>query len=192
MTGFHKWTIALASAAMVQLSGCRALGKVEQGRVIAYDKQAGRATLIREASPADPSSAGVLPPVTIKIPADPGEMGPAPAAGKLMKTDTKARRIVIFDSAGQSFRTIEYTPVEERRNVAKAPASPAIDRKAKTITLYSAAEKTLVTFRATDELLALPADTWKSGDVIRYYCKQPDQALRLMNVTRTDLAKSGG
>ena len=56
--------------------------------------------------------------------------------------------------------------------------------------LYDA-ERTLITFRAPDELLSLPADTWRSGDVIRYYYKQPDQALRLMNVTKTDLNKAG-
>jgi hypothetical protein len=108
-----------------------------------------------------------------------------------MALDTKARRIVIFDAAAGTFRTIDYTPVKERPNVAKAPPAPAVDRAARTITVYSAAEHTLITFAATDDLLALPADTWRSGDVVRYYYKDPDQALRMMNVTKTDLSKAG-
>jgi hypothetical protein len=37
----------------------------------------------------------------------------------------------------------------------------------------------------------MPDDTWKIGDEVRYYYKDPAQALRLMNVTRTDLNKGG-
>jgi hypothetical protein len=119
-------------------------------------------------------------------------MGPAPAAGKLMLLDSKNRQIVVYDDAARSFRTIAYTPVAERRNLAKTPKSPAVDPVRKTITVYSPAERVAVTFAASDELLALPADTWKFGDVVRYYYKEPGQALRLMNVTKTDLSKSGG
>jgi len=176
--------------AALTAAGCGVDGKVEQGRVIAYDKQTKRATLISETS--DKSAPGTLPPITVKAPEDPDEMGPAPSAGKLMSLDTKAHRLVIFDAGAGAFRTIPYTPVKERSNVAKAPSAAAIDRAARTITVYSAAEKTLITFEASDELLAMPADTWRSGDVVRYYYKESDQALRMMNVTKTDLSKSGG
>ena len=171
------------------LLGCADLGKVEQGRVIAYDRQTRRVTLIREA--AVPSSPGVLPPVTVEAPADPAEMGPTPTAGGLMSLDYQNRRIVIYDRAAQSFRTIAYSLLEERRNVAKAPATGVVDRTRKTITVYSANQHVLITFAASDELLAMPADTWRSGDVVRYYYKNPAQALRMMNVTKTDLSKSG-
>lgn len=57
--------------------------------------------------------------------------------------------------------------------------------------MYSPSDKMTVTFAASADLLALPADTWKSGDVVRYYYKEPGQALRLMNVTKTDLSKAG-
>lgn len=180
--------LSIAVVAAMAAAGCGVNGKVEQGRVIAYDKQAKRATLIPEAD--DKSSFGVLPPVTVKAPEDPGEMGPTPSAGKLISLDTKARTIVIFNAAG-AFQTIPYTPIKERSNVTKAPSAAGIDRAAKTITIYSAAEHTLITFAASDDLLALPADTWRSGDVVRYYYKDPDQALRMMNVTKTDLSKAG-
>src|ERR1039457_917091 len=183
-------TLACIGGALV-LAGCGDLGKVEQGRGIAYDRQTKRVTLIREASTADSSTPGGLPPVTIEAPADPNEMGPAPIAGGLMCLDYKNRRIVVYDRAAQSFRTIQYTPLEERRNVAKNPGPAVVNRTRKTITIYEPAEHALITFAASDELLAMPADTWRAGDVVRYYYKNPAQALRLMNVTKTDLSKSG-
>jgi hypothetical protein len=179
-----------AIAAVLALSGCSPPGKVEQGRVIAYDPQARRVTLIREASTR--SSPGILPPLTIETPTDPQEMGPAPAAGGLLLVDARNRCIVFCDPARQSFRTIAYTAIRERHNVAKSPGPAVVDRAAKTITLYAAKDHTLITFAASDDLLAMPADTWRAGDVIRFYYKDPDRALRLMNVTRTDLSKASG
>jgi hypothetical protein len=174
------------------MAACGDLGKVEQGRVIAYNKQTRQVTLIREApSPAHRSDPGVLPPVTVAAPVEPAEMGPAPAAGGLMSVDYKRRRIVIYDRAAQSFRTIDYTPLAERRDVLKPPGPPVVDRSRKTVTLYVAAEHALITFALPDDLLALPPETWRAGDVVRYYYKNPAQALRLMNVTKTDLSKSG-
>ncbi|MGA3078918.1 MAG: DUF4881 domain-containing protein [Bryobacteraceae bacterium] len=187
----HRTTLALIAAALA-LAGCGPLGKVEQGRVIAYDPQTRQVTLILEGAAATRSGPGVLPPVTIEAPTDPNEMGPAPAAGGLLLLDARNRRIVIYDRATQAFRTIPYTPLAERRNVAKSPGPPVVDRVKKTITLYAAKDRTLITFGVSDDLLAMPADTWRAGDVVRYYYKDPGQALRLMNVTRTDLSKATG
>ena len=171
-------------AAALTLTGCGPLGKVEQGRVVAYDPQTRQVTLIREP--------GLLPPVTIAAPADPNEMGPPPAAGGLLLLDAKNRRIVIYDCATQSFRTIQYTPLEERHSVAKSPGPPVVDRARKTITLYAAKDRALITFAASADLLAMPAATWRTGDVVRYYYKDPARALRLVNVTKTDLSKAAG
>lgn len=187
----HSCATLTGIVGMLVLSGCGDLGKVEQGRVIAYDQQTKRLTLIRESRPLDPSAPGVLPPVTVAAPTDPNEMGPAPAAGGLMRLDYQNHRMIIYDRAAESFRTITYKPLEELRNIAKSPGPPVVDRAKKTITIYAAAEHTLVTFAASDDLLALPANTWRAGDVVRYYYKDPAQALRLMNVTKTDLSKSG-
>ena len=48
----------------------------------------------------------------------------------------------------------------------------------------------VITIAASAEMLALPDDTWKFGDVVRYYYKDPARAVRFMNVTRTDLSSS--
>lgn len=185
MRACQIWGAAIAI--LLISSGCGISGKVEQGRVIAYDRDSGRVTLIPE-SPDSTRGPGVLPPVTVRTPADPAEMGPEPAAGKLLLIDPKSRELVVFDPATQGFRRFSYTVLEERRNAAAAP--PAVDRARKTIRIYSRADRMALTIAASDEMLALADDTWRFGDVVRYYYKDPAQALRFMNVTRTDLSSS--
>jgi hypothetical protein len=191
MPGRAKWWLFLCAMAL-SISGCTNYGKVEQGRVIGYDRKTGEVILIRDstggqrAKPAYDS----LPPISVKSPQDPDEMGPAPQAGKLMRVDLKRRELVIYDTAISQFRTIPYIPIEERHNVAKASGLPAVDKVKKTIAVYSAPDRTVVAFPASDELLAMPSDTWKTGDEVRYYYKDPAQSLRMMNVSKTDLNKS--
>jgi hypothetical protein len=183
---------ALLSAAALSLAACGNFGKVEQGRVIAYDKKTGEVVMIRDSSggQAPKPVYDALPPLSVRIPVDPDEMGPAPTAGKLMRVDLANHELVIYDATAHRFRTIPYTPVEERHNVGKGAGLPAVDKVRKTITIYCPAERAAVTFAAPDDLLAMPADTWKTGDEVRYYFKDPAQALRMMNVTKTDLSKS--
>jgi hypothetical protein len=66
---------------------------------------------------------------------------------------------------------------------------PKVDRAANTITLYAPRQGRLLTVSVAPEYLALPDNTWAWGDEVRYYYKDPGQALRLMNVTRTDVTK---
>lgn len=180
MSKTKLWMAAIAAAVLLS-AGCGVSGKVEQGRVVAYDRGTQQVTLIPE---------GGTGPVTVRAPEDPDEMGPVPAAGKLLSVDTKGGQLVVWDAAARALRKIAFTPLESHR--AAKPTSPKIDRARNTITVYSPSDKMTVTFAASADLLALPADTWKTGDVVRYYYKEPGQALRLMNVTKTDLTKSGG
>ncbi len=87
-------------------------------------------------------------------------------------------------------------PVEERRGVYGDDARllaglPHIDRQNRTITVYDSRHRVLLTFSVSDADFNLPADTWKTGDDIRYYYKEPGQALRMMNVTRTEVSEAG-
>jgi hypothetical protein len=183
---------------LAALAGCGRFGHVNQGQVIDYQRGAGVLTLIQDSSrTAGQPVFGVLPPVTIRIPEDPREMGPEPEAGKLLQLDWRNHRAVVYDAAGQTLRTVAYTPISEERGVAPADPRvakarlPLVDRDQKTVTLYSPRDRVLVAFSAADEYLALPDDTWKMGDQVRYYYKDPQRALRLMNVSRTDLNKGG-
>ena len=203
MTLNKKSLVTLAIAAALWFAtGCansgRVGGKVEQGRAIAFDKQNGVVTLILDSAPkSDQPKYDVLPPVTVKLPVNPNEIGPLPDAGKLLSFDTKQRTVVFFDSSSGTLRTVSYLPVNEQDDVSRNDPRvaktkfPAVDRQNKTVTIYSRRKKILLTFSVPDEYLALPDDTWKSGDEIRYYYKQPGQALRLMNVSKTDLTKAG-
>jgi hypothetical protein len=131
-----------------------------------------------------------MPPVTVRIPGDPRQMGPLPEAGKLLHLDSANCRMVTFDAGRQALRTIRYSVTEEQHGVFPSDplvagrALPAVDRATRTVTIYSARARWLATISVPEDSLDLPEDTWMEGDDIRYYFKEPGQALRLMNVTK--------
>ena len=191
---------AIGMSAM--LFGCAEFGQVDQGRVIEYDKEKGVLTLIRDVKhEAQNPEYSHLPPMVYQQPTDRNEMGAEPKPGHRMKLDTKNKQIIIFDSASQNFKTIKYTPVDEQENIDKRhplvydrgtdkpKPFPVIDRDKKQITVYSARQKILTTFSVPDEYFSLPDYTWDSGDEVRIYYKEEGKALRLMNITKTDIFK---
>jgi hypothetical protein len=191
-----KIWLVLAPLPLV-LAGCGRFGQVNQGRVVEYDRDKGMVTFIQDSNYRDPTKPrfDVLPPVSVRVPADPREMGPAPAAGMLLAVDPGRRQLSVYDPGTERIRTISYTPVEELRGVHGDDARvrtglPRIDRRDKTITIYDPRRQLLLTFSVGDADFKLPEDTWKMGDEIRYYYKEPGQALRMMNVTRTDVSEA--
>jgi hypothetical protein len=184
------------------LFACGKLGNVDQGRVIEFDKEKGVVTLIRDMK-ADPMKPDYthLPPYKYEMPKDPSEIGALPKAGKRMKLDTEKKQIVIFDTATQNFKTIDYTLISQDEKVAgedprvydaateKAKTFPMIDREKKTITVYSKRQRILTTFTLPDEYFTLPDDTWDSGDEVRIYYKEEGKARRFMNLSKTDIFK---
>jgi hypothetical protein len=175
--------------------GCGEMGKVEQGRVIAFDKAKETVTFIVDTKhdTANPDYSGA--PVTFTLPKDPMERGEDPRAGLRMKLDTKTREIIIYDPASQSIKKITYTLIDQKENVAKdSPLAagkkfPIVDKEKKAITVYSGRQKLLVTFSVPDEYLTMPDNTWEAGDEVRIYYKEPGKAARFMNITRTDIFK---
>ncbi len=176
--------------------GCMEMGKVDQGRVIEFDKAKGTVTLIRDMK-ADPKSPDYshLPPVVYEIPKDPGEMGPEPKAGQRMKLDAKAKQIILFDQASQNFKKIDYTLIDQKEAVdednplVKGKKFPLLEKEKKAITLYSKRQKLLTTFSVPDEYLGLSAGAWDAGDEVRIYYKETGKALRLMNISKTNIYK---
>ena len=184
------------------LAGCQKMGKVDQGRVIEFDKEKGTVTMIRDASPnPDKPEYSHLPPVTYQVPTNPDEMGADPKQGKRMKLDAIHREIVIYVPALNNFAKINYTLVDQKENVGpddplvldnvtgKPKTFPVVDPHRGTITIYSKRQKTVTTFSVPDEYFAMPVDTWDSGDDIRIYYKEEGKARRLMNVSKTDIFK---
>jgi len=184
------------------LAGCQKMGRVDQGRVIEFNKEKGTVTMIRDASPnPDTPEYSHLPPVTYQVPTNPDEMGADPKPGKRMKLDANNREIVIYVPALNNFAKINYTLVDQKENVGpddplvldkvtgKPKTFPVVDPHRKTITIYSKRQKTVITFSVPDEYFAMPVDTWDSGDDIRIYYKEEGKARRLMNVSKTDIFK---
>lgn len=197
-----KWCLIVGMAIIPILiaSGCGKLGQVDQGRVIQFDKAKWTVTIIRDVK-SDPQNPDYthLPPITYALPTDPNEMGPDPKAGLRMKLDTQKNEIVIYDPTAQNFKTIQYTLIDQKENIAKdnplvldgeqPKKYPAIDREKKTITIYSKRQKILTTFSLPEEYFALPDYTWDNGDEIRVYYKEEGKSLRFMNITKTDIFK---
>jgi len=177
-------------------------GKVEQGRVIEFDREKRTVTFIRDVStdPRDPSYTR-LPPITYELPKDPDEMGAEPKAGLRMKLNTQKKQITIFDPVSKDFKTINYKLIAQKEQVerddtlvfdkltGKARKFPIIDKNQKTITFYSDRQKILTTFTVPDQYQAMPDKTWDAGDEVRIYYKEEGKAYRFMNVTRTDIFK---
>ncbi len=187
---------------LVLMAGCYDLGKVDQGRVIEFDRDKRTVTLIHDVNddPMNPDYSD-LPPHTYTLPTDPHEMGPEPRAGYRMKLDTKNKQITIWDPEAKDLRTINYTLIDQKEGVrsddplvfdraTRQPRPfPVIDRDKKTITIYSGRQRILTTFSLPDEYFSLPEKTWQAGDEVRIYYLEPGKAHRFMNITRTDIFK---
>ena len=191
------WALVACLAATLVLGGfgCGELGKVDQGRVIAFDNAKATVTFINDVKhdPANPDYSGA--PMTFSLPTDPADRGEDPKAGKRMKLDAKTREIVIYDTGTQSMKKITYTLIDQKEKVGKddplvkGKKFPLVEKDKKAITIYSGRQKLLTTFSLPDEYFALPEDTWEAGDEVRVYYKEPGKALRFMNITRTDIFK---
>ena len=198
----YRWWVGLMLSSLLAAYGCGELGKVDQGRAIQFDKAKGTVTIIRDkkADSQNPDYSH-LPPMTYALPEDSNEIGPDPKVGLRMKLDTKNKQIVIFDPASQSFKTVNYTLIDQKEKIDKedplvydkakdkAIVFPMVDRAKKTITIYSKRQKILTTFSVPDEYLALPENAWDSGDEVRVYYKEEGKAKRFMNITKTDIFK---
>ncbi len=189
------WLAILAVVPVALMFGCAEKGQVDSGRVIAVDLDKKTITLIRDKGTPGKPDYNTLPPVTYAFPTDPNEMGPEPKPGKRLNLDTKNREITIFDSSSQTIKKIQYELIDQKENVGKEDPLvankkfPVVDREKRTVTIYSGRQKILTTFTLPTEYFLLPDNTWDAGDEVRIYFQEPGKALRLMNVTKTDIFK---
>jgi hypothetical protein len=192
----YIWLSVVALLPVVLMLGCGELGKVDQGRVVAYDSAKGVVTLIQDkkAEPGKPDY-NTLPPHSYAIPADPAEMGPEPKVGLRMKLDMDKKVITIYDPESKAFKDITFDIVEQKTGVGKdnplveGKKLPAVDKGKKTLTMYSGRQKLYAVITLPEEYLDRPAATWEAGDEVRIYYKEPGKALRLMNISKTDIFK---
>jgi hypothetical protein len=182
--------------------GCDEYGKVDQGRVIAFDKDKQTVTVIEDKNmdSQNPDYA-ILPPHTYTMPTDPAERGADPKVGLRMKIDVDAKIIKIFNPSTQVIEDVPITIVDAQKNIAKdhplvfdkgenkAKKFPVVDQDKKAITIYSGRQKLLVTFSVPEEYFDFPEYTWDAGDEVRIYWKEKGKAIRFMNISKTDIFK---
>lgn len=192
----------LAALPVVFLAGCVDYGKVDQGRTVAVDKEKKTLTFIRDkANDWQKPEYTYLPALTYTFPVNAAEMGAVPKAGLRMKLDAEKGQIVLYDPKKQNFETIAIQIVDKQEGIDgkhplvydaaadKAKEFPALDKDKKTVTVYSGRQKLLVTFIVPEAYASLPAVAWDSGDEVRVYYKDDGKALRLMNVSKTNIFK---
>ncbi len=194
-------TIMMCTLIPMFIIGCSASDseKVDQGRVISFDKDKGLITIARDVNhDARQPDYNSLPIVYQQKPANPEDMGPEPKAGQRMKLDAVKKQIIIFDTTTRGFKTINYTLIDEQDNIErkhplvydkaiqKPKKFPIINRDKRQITLYSPRQKKLVTFSVPIEYFSLPESTWNAGDDVMIYYQQDGKALRLKNISETD------
>lgn len=192
----YIWLSIAALLPLMLALGCGELGKVDQGRVIAFDSAKGVVTLIQDkkAEPGKPDY-NTLPPHAYQIPTDPEEMGPEPKAGLRMNLDLDKKTITIFDPETKSFKTINFEIADKKTGIGKddplvaGKKLPAVDKEKKTVTIYSGRQKLYAVISLPEEYMDRPVSTWDAGDEVRVYYKEPGKALRLMNISKTDIFK---
>ena len=182
--------------------GCDEYGKVDQGRVIAFDKDKQTVTVIEDKNmdSQNPDYA-ILPPHTYTMPSDPAERGADPKVGLRMKIDAEAKIIKIFNPNTQVIEELSIAIVDAQKDIAKdhplvfdkdakaAKKFPVVDKDKKTITIYSGRQKLLVTFSVPEEYFNFPEYTWDAGDEVRIDWKEKGTAIRFMNISKTDIFK---
>ena len=199
-----KRTLFLLSIALLTFGvlGCDEYGKVDQGRVIAFDKEKQTVTVIEDKNmdSQNPDYA-ILPPHTYTMPTDPAERGADPKVGMRLKLDVDAKIIKIFNTQTQAIEDLPITIVDVQKDIAKdhplvfdkdknaAKKFPVVDKDKKTISIYSGRQKMLATFSVPEAYNEFPENTWDAGDEVRIYWKEKGKAIRFMNITKTDIFK---
>lgn len=193
--------IGLVIFPILVLFACREKEKIDQGRVIAFDKIKGTLTLIRDKNvDSHFPDYSQLPPVTYDLPEDFLEKKEELKAGLRMKLKAENNQIIIYDPITQNFKTIEYSLIDKKEGIffdnplvydidnRKPKVFPIIDRERRMITVYSRRQRILTTFTLADKYFDLPEYTWNSGDEVRIYFKER-KALRLINTTKLGFVK---
>ena len=188
--------LTLVLALSLGLAGCD-VGQVEQGRCVAFDANTKAVTVVLDVKhdQRNPEYTGGV--ATYILPSDPAEIGPLPVPGCRVMFDLNKSTVTIYnpDTKGLEVLNVEFTDkqmnIKPTHPMVAGKKFPIIDEANKTITEYSRRLQALVTFKVPEDKLHLPPQTWEAGDEVRFYYKEnaKHQALRFMNITRTNIFK---
>ena len=199
--------IAASVGLMLGIAGCDTskYGRVEQGRVVAFDAEKRVVTVVHDSAidPVHPVY-DTMPAVDFTLPNDPAEVGPLPKAGQRLKLDIEKKEIELYDipKANLVYLPIEIVDLQQKidrthplvydATAMAAKPFPIIDAEKNTVTIYSSRQKVLCTFIIPEgyaDRNVYPLSTWDAGDEVRIYFKTEGQALRFMNISKTDIYK---
>lgn len=179
------------------LTGCNFDGGVEQGRCVAFDPAAKTLTIVVDVThdQFNPHYSGGT--HTFKLPANPIDMGPEPAVGGRLMIDLAKNTVLIYDQKTNSVRElpVQFTDVEKNVGAnhpkVKGKTFPIIDKEQQTVTVYSVRQKALITFKAPADAQDYPPYVWTAGNEMRiaYRNAEKGQAIRIMNVSKTNIFK---
>jgi len=167
--------------------GCARQGEVTQGRCVAFNPDRGTVTLLISAGRRDTSYTR-LPPVTFALPSDERCMGPAPAAGLLVRVNPQAKTLLVYDPMRRTIETVACASLQLSDPPTRGErALPEIDREKRTVTTLAGDMGKLATFSLSEKDLSRPPASWIMGDVVRIYSQETGKAVRLMNVSKTKI-----
>lgn len=187
--------LTLVVMASFGLAGCNDFGQVDQGRTVGFDPATKTVTFVQDVDhdQLNPNYSGSI--VSFKLPVDPAEIGPLPKVGERVKLDLEKKCIILYNTQTKALETVPITIVDVQKDLGrnhplvKGKAFPIIDKAKNSITEYSARQRSLVTFTVPESMIDLPPATWEAGDEVRLYYKEKGQALRFMNISKTNIYK---
>lgn len=177
------------------LAACNFEGGVEQGRCVAFNPEAKTITIVVDVThdQFNPHYSGGT--HTYKLPASPGEMGPVPVVGGRLMIDMAKNTVLIYDVNAKAVREIPVQFVDVEKNIQpKHPkvagkTFPVVDKEQQTVTVYSSRLSALITFKVPASEIDLPVYAWTAGNEMRiaFRTSDKDQAIRIMNVSKTNI-----
>ena len=201
------WSLLIVSAMAFMLAACGSYGEVEQGRVVAFNKDMMEVTFIKDTTTDDQHPHhDALPALVMKMPLDPNEIGPWPEVGLRLTLDLKNNLIIMYNPETESIDKLSFEVVSRHDNVdarkrhplvydataQQLRKFPMVNSEERTVTVYSARQKVLTTIRlSADDFNRYEEADWAAGDEIRVYfhLNEKDQMRRYMNLTKTDFSK---
>ena len=177
------------------LTACNFEGGVEQGRCVAFNPEAKTLTIVVDVThdQFNPHYSGGV--HTFKLPTIPSEMGPPPEVGGRLMIDLEKNTVLVFDPETKTVREIPVQFMDVEKNIRpKHPkvagkTFPVVDKEQQTVTVYSNRLSSLITFKVPAGDIDLPPYVWAAGNEMRIAYRNADknQAIRIMNVTKTNI-----
>jgi hypothetical protein len=179
------------------LAGCDLKGGVEQGRCVAFEKGKS-ATIVAETLDMGKGTYSEASKVlTYKLPVAARDMGPTPETGGLLAADPDKGFVLVYDKTAKKVAklAVNFTDVEKNVDAkhpkVKGKTFPVIDKSQQTVTVYASGMKALLTFKIPAEAAGYDDSAWTFGNELRvaFLNASKDQALRIMNCTKTSIYK---